>query len=221
MQPCKNLYAFIWIGDQRLLPFSFGPKLFCPPAFLSVIIFEGILPLTSPQVIELKFNVIYDVQLVTINRRNRKQIISKNLLLLPSLSLHVRNKQLTRFYLYKTICKMPFCFCVQFGRRLDGAGGVGHQMQWARPRSWQQTNIIPNFLPLLHPKKVDPLKATATQIAVTSDHSRAVSAPLKCSADLPLVTLRCWTVLETNWHVRSASAVDPTKSDFNSFIVCE
>ena len=120
MQPCKNLYAFIWIGDQRLLPFSFGPKLFCPPAFLSVIIFEGILPLTSPQVIELKFNVIYDVQLVTINRRNRKQIISKNLLLLPSLSLHVRNKQLTRFYLYKTICKMPLCFCVQFGRRGRG-----------------------------------------------------------------------------------------------------
>ena len=121
MQPCKNRYAFIWIGVQRLLSFSFGPKLFCPPAFLSVIIFEGILPLTSPQVIELKFNVIYDVQLVTINRRNRKQIISKNLLLLPSLSLHVRNKQLTRFYLYKTICKMPFCFCVQLGRRLDGA----------------------------------------------------------------------------------------------------
>ena len=105
MQPCKNLYAFIC-----LLSISFGPKFFCPPAFLSVIIFEGILPLTSPQVIELKFNVIYDVQLVTINRRNRKQIISKNLLLLPSLSLHVRNKQLTRFYLYKTICKMPFCF---------------------------------------------------------------------------------------------------------------
>ena len=66
MQHCKNLYAFIWIVDQCLLPFSFGPKLFCPPAFLSVIIFEGVLPLTSPQVIELKFNVIYDLQLRSI-----------------------------------------------------------------------------------------------------------------------------------------------------------
>ena len=125
---------------------------------------------------------------VTINRRNRKHIDNIEIFSCCQACLFMSETNSSRDSIFiKRFAKCHFVSACS----LDGAGGVGHQMQWARPRSWHQTNIIPNFLPLLHPKKVDPLKATATQIAVPSDHSTAASAPLVSSADLPLVSFRC------------------------------